>query len=334
MDVLTLQFADSTFETEIRRQRARQGVMLLSFVSVLLLASGLKTRYGHNWIHYLCVIFLITIPRWLKEDRCRRLFSMEPHTFGSICWPISWSVILARHQWRFYTGTELPVGPDDTLEALAICFLWMLTLACQRIMHIIPLSRYIVIVLAGWVCAINNDWRLSFFLALVVGEALGYALEYTLRESFLCNMEKIERLKCEKERIHYELLMAQKQQERQQEEQEHLHWQQQGIQQQSTQGTHSCGARSLRSHGKSDDASSSAFSELAALHSNARHPGPVCRERPGIEKASEPRSLSDAGSTCTSEKSGVLMSQDRMGALWRSLEQSGINALPESSKAT
>ena len=334
MDVLTLRFHDSTFETEIRRQRARQGVMLTSFISVLLLASGLKTRYGHNWIHYICVVLLITTPRWLKEDNCLRLFSMDLHTFGSTCWSISWSVILAGHQWRFYTGTESPVGPDDTLEALAICFLWTLTLACQRIMHVIPLSRYIVIVWATWVCAINNDWRLSFFLALVLGEALGYALEYTLRESFLCHVEEIERLKCEKERIHYDLLMAQKQQERQQEEQEQLHWQQQVIQQQSPQGTLSRGARSLRSHEKSDDASSSALSELAALNSNARHPGPVCRERPGIENSSERRSLSDAGSTCASDKSGMLMNQDRMEALWRSLEQSGIDALRESSKAT
>jgi hypothetical protein len=89
---------------------------------------------------------------------------------------------------------------------------------------------------------LNQHWRHWFCTAIFVGEVLGYSLERLLRVSHLHHLQSIERLRREKERIHYELLMSQKQQQQ----------------------------PSLANDRSNDNASSSACSELAVLHSQTQ----------------------------------------------------------------
>jgi len=165
----------------------------------------------------------------------------------------------------------------------------------------------------------------------MVGDTFGYVLERMLRQSFLHHMESIEQLRREKERIQYDFLMVQKQQQQQQEQQQQ---QPQQYQHQRLVPPPSPQQRPLR--GMSDDASSSAFSELASMHERMEglngSPTPLRQAM-----SADGSSIHDGGSIpemdmrseCTecsveSESSVPIVCNSRMEMLWRTLEESGV----------
>jgi hypothetical protein len=335
MDWLTLRFDDDTFEEELVSQRVQQGTAVTSSIACLLLGCSLFTPYGQSWVHYVCVAGLILLPKWLldhEDDLCKRWLRTDIHTFGSIVWAACWTLILAHHYWtNIRSGYGL--GPDDTVEALALCFMWVMTFITQHLMHCVGWTRAVVIVSASFVCSRNSNWRYSFFIALIVGDTLGYVLERMLRQSFLHHMESIEQLRREKERIQYDFLMVQKQQQQQQEQQQQ---QPQQYQHQRLVPPPSPQQRPLR--GMSDDGSSSAFSELASMHERMEGlNGSPTRLRQAREMSADGSSIHDGSSipemdmrsestecSVESEPSVPFVCNSRMEMLWRSLEESGV----------
>lgn len=305
----TLNFDDEELEQDLRRNRTAQCQVALSSISILLLGTGMFTRFGQFWFHYVCVALLIFIPSMVKEEDCRWLLQTDLNTFGSISWAFCWTVIIARFRWLTATEGYQDLGPDDTVDAIALCFMWMLNLISQRVMHANPWCRAVVIALGLMICGRNECWRHVFFSALFLGEVLGYVLERTIRDGFLHHMKSIEQLRREKERLHYELLMSKKQQE--------------------SSAASSIGSQSIPGRG---NASSSACSELASfLPCIADDSAPRChvtqgglvtvaKDRPGSADGS------DAASACSmdSAASGYYMSSCRMDVLWRTLEQSNV----------
>ena len=184
--------------------------------------------------------------------------------------------------------------------------------------------RSVVYLHAVVVLASCPVWMYNLLGSMLIGESLGYALESMLRETFMRRTESIEHLQGGFNRVRYDLMLAQHSAE----------------QQRSSRGR---GRTSRQGSGQfdpsmafySDDASSTATNSELAGFDGGMSTSPQSRQRcraptfPGAASSTHSEEMEDhaGGSESLSFNSRASKNsprQERANALWRTLEDCGI----------
>jgi hypothetical protein len=116
--------------------------------------------------------------------------------------------------WYTYTGRLQRLGPDESLQMLSCCCLWAIGIVMPHILHFSMKERAAFYVHALTVVATSPHWKQHLLLAILLGEGIGHTVEHILREGFLFrthSLLEVERLAREKERMEYDMLLAQHQ---------------------------------------------------------------------------------------------------------------------------
>ena len=123
--------------------------------------------------------------------------------FGTTAW-----VICMALWWRLVLEGSLPrIRPDELGKILACCTMWLVTAVTMHVLHF-PFKLRVVVLASALPIILSSDIKQPLLLSLAGGELIGYTLESIIRSNFLERADQVERLKQEKERVVYELNMT------------------------------------------------------------------------------------------------------------------------------
>ena len=218
MHPLTLEFDDEKLEAEIKSRVFSLPWMRAAMVlSLLVLLTIELAGYGRSPLQYLVVLTMhwfgfavIYFPGLIAVIMPGRMLAnrMELHTSVCRLGLVAWLGCMSAWWYMVLTGVLPRIRRDDFSKTLACCALWVLTPVTMHVLHFPFLIRSTVLASAMPII-FSGDIAQMLLAALAGGELLGYILEDLIRSGFRERAEQFERLRQEKERAVYELLLTQ-----------------------------------------------------------------------------------------------------------------------------
>ena len=195
---ITLSFSDKKLENEVRSSW-KSAALILGLNEVLIILATTAAGYGPTGFQ----VFSYTVGTALML-----LLRGQNYMVASIFWTLCWVTNVCAWWIMLWRGDISRIDPIELDRTTACGALWVLVGVGQHVMHVEFTQRLVVISCALTIILSGKVWR-ALLSALVIGEAAGYALERMLRECFLWHADTVEQLRCEKERVAFDLALVQ-----------------------------------------------------------------------------------------------------------------------------
>lgn len=228
---LTLRFDDHVLESQIKasmmtrfRTLTFAATVMTLIILVCLVLGGFGGRLITPVIISLISISFCLLLVWLCDEypsvtrlmpaSVSRLLSDQSEFHARLCQlgSILWLICLATW-WRMtLQGTFTRIRPDDSVRVLGCCALWV---AIQLGLHffLFPFSLRLLVQASAVPIIVSGAISQMLFMALGLGELFGYIFELQVRTDFLEKTRRLEQLASEKERMMYELQMSRQHQD-------------------------------------------------------------------------------------------------------------------------
>ena len=220
---VSLQFNDDGIEAEVRAKVFNMGPLHATFFGFLMVCLMQIAGYGlvavrSPFIVFLCAaLFMVDkFPDVLigrLPSYCQSLLIEQRHKLHTIfCWlgVGQWLVCIGLWWYMLFTGKLDRIQPGESERLLACCALWVVLPVFMHVIHV-PFPFRLVVLASSLTIILSGDVVRPLLLSLIGGELSGSVLELTIRNNFRERWQDCERLREEKERVVYELMLAQKQ---------------------------------------------------------------------------------------------------------------------------
>jgi hypothetical protein len=205
----TLSFDDKDLETEMRAQQVNAAFRFFGLAGVMTIAMLEIAGYGRTPVQLIASVGFCIMLYTMYSGHITLPSSAAPHFAVSILWVGCWCMSMLSFWMMVVRGNLKRLGPDDTREMVSCCCVWFISFMIQHVMCFSPCFKLPIYMHAITVVVTAPHWSQHLLAAMLVGETTGYSIEYMQREAFIQRAESVEQLQREKERVHYDLRIAQ-----------------------------------------------------------------------------------------------------------------------------
>lgn len=193
------------------------------------------------FLMWLCAYIVVCAPEYVTRrlpEAWNAILNNRSEAHNQLCifCSAAWVVCMA-NWWRMVLDGSLPrIRPEEHEKVLACCAMWLVCAVSMHVLHF-PFNIRGVVLASAMPIILSSDIKQPLLLALMGGELMGYVLESVIRANFLERADQVERLKQEKERVVYELNMTRHRQEAVLRQQQQVWWPTGGSWRHSTAST-------------------------------------------------------------------------------------------------
>lgn len=208
MSLLSLRFTDPELEDQIKSRQissTQQVLVLMAFI-MFFFAQVAGMQASATVVMLIHFTIAITLMRCGKQ--LLNYSNAEVHGLIGMVFEVSWGLAVLPYWWQIWNGTLTRLQPDETEKMVGCCCLWVVAMIVPCVLHLSMRHCFLFYAHALAVVITSPHWQRHLLLAIMLGYGIGYIFERMLRGAFLDRAQDLEQLRREKERMAYDMMMA------------------------------------------------------------------------------------------------------------------------------
>ena len=202
--------SDVAIQSTIGGLQIEAGQQIMAVAGGLVIVFFYIAGYAGSPLIYIAFGFLLLILYLMHFGQSHHgLTAAQAHVWLGYIWEATGTAAIGQFWYSTLSGTLPRLGPQDSDRLVGCCCCWMLVLFVPHVFQMRVRHRALLYVHALTVVLTSPYWSRHLLCAMIVGESMGYTVQHMIRTMLVGRERKLEQLQQEKERIQYELLLAQ-----------------------------------------------------------------------------------------------------------------------------